>query len=689
MDRVMRVGSLVSFLLCIASFTISLCKGDLYVPCKENERQALLLFKKDLDDPSNMLSSWGGASDCYNWIGLEGEISNSLGNLCKLTAIDLSSNNFWGRVSAIFESHLSNQLESFKNLRYLYLSNNSISGPVPVSLGNLSLLEELAIDNNSFEGVISEVHFTNLTRLINFFANENSLTLKTSPNWLPPFQLSILTLSSLHLDPSELLAWLKSQKHLSALNMSNTGISGTIPIWFWNIYSNGAYFVDLSRNQLSGEPFDPQVSGILINLRSNQFNGSLPLVSSVVSTLDLSNSSFSGTLSHLLRDRSDVPKNLLVLHLGNNLLTGEIPDCRLHWPNLTVVNLEDNNLMGKIPSSIGDLLSLRSLHLRNNKLSGELHVSLQNCEQLLLLDLGGNKFAGSFPIWFGQSLVVLSLRSNQFHGAIPYKLCSLTNLQILDLAHNNISGTIPRCFQNLSSMANTFSSKGLTSIQFFDASFFGFGLFGESYTETAVFVTKGREVNYNTMLRLVASLDLSNMLIGEIPEELTSLISLQTLNLSDNLLTGRIPSKIDDMRMLESLDLSVNQLCGEVSPSISNLTFLNYLNLSYNNLIGQIPKGTQLQSFDMSSYAGNKLCRPPLEECHSTKEVMPPVGDEKHGEGHLLEDGGFYLSLGLGFAFGFWIVLGSLLSNVPWSNALSQFQNIIVKKLYAVIVKCH
>ncbi|XP_048420186.1 receptor-like protein EIX1 isoform X2 [Pyrus x bretschneideri] len=655
---------------------------------------------------------------------LEGEIPNSLGNLCKLTAIDLSSNNFRGRVSAIFESlsrcssgqiyyldlldnnfsgHLSDQLESFKNLRYLYLSNNSISGHVPVSLGNLSLLEELAIDNNSFEGVVSEVHFTNLTRLINFFANENSLTLKTSPDWLPPFQLSILTLSSLHLDPSELPAWLKSQKHLSALNMSNTGISGTIPIWFWNIYSNDAYFVDLSRNQLSGEipnivsanwpkqqRFDPQVSGILIDLRSNQFNGSLPLVSSAVSTLDLSNSSFSGTLSHLLCDRSDVPKNLLVLHLGNNLLTGEIPDCKLHWPNLTVVNLEDNNLTGKIPSSIGDLISVQSLHLRNNKLSGELPVSLQNCEQLLLLDLGGNKFAGSFPLWFGQSLVVLSLRSNQFHGAIPYKLCSLTNLQILDLAHNNISGTIPRCFQNLSSMANTSSSEGLTSIQFLDASFFGFGLFGESYTETAVFVTKGREVNYNTMLRLVASLDLSNnMLTGEIPEELTSLSRLQTLNLSDNLLTGRIPSKIGDMRMLESLDLSMNQLCGELSPSISNLTFLNYLNLSYNNLIGQIPKGTQLQSFDMSSYAGNKLCGPPLEECHSTKEAMPPVGDEKHGEGQLLEDGGFYLSLGLGFAFGFWIVLGSLLSNVPWSNALSQFQNIIVKKLYAVIVKRH
>ncbi|CAN6678527.1 unnamed protein product [Malus baccata var. baccata] len=658
---------------------------------------------------------------------LEGEIPNSLGNLCKLTIFVLSSNNFRGRVSEIFESlsrcsfgqirylhlldnnfsgHLSDQLGIFNNLRSLDLSNNSISGTIPVSLGNLSLLEELVIDHNLFKGVVSEAHFTNLTRLNTFYANENSLTLKTSPDWVPPFQLLRLSLGSWRLDPSQLPAWLQSQKHLLTLNMSNTGISGTIPAWLWNISSVQRMFpniiVDLSCNQLSGEV--PNIDSthwlkqkhfdfstpVLIDLGSNQFNGSLPLVSSAVTALDLSHSSFSGTLSHFFCDRSDVPKNLEILLLDNNLLTGEIPDCWLHWPNLKVVNLEDNNLTGKIPSSIGDLLLLQSLHLRNNNLSGDLPVSLQNCEQLLLLDLGGNKFVGSIQIWFGQSLVVLILRSNKFQGTIPHELCSLTKLQILDLAHNNLSGTIPRCFQNLSSMATKFSSEEAPNIEFVAPSRTGVYIYklDYSYTENAVFVAKGREVKYNTVLRLVTSLDLSrNMLFGEIPEELTNLINLQTLNLSDNLLTGRIPSKIGDMRALESLDLSVNQLSGEISPSISNLTFLNHLNLSYNNLIGQIPKSTQLQSFDLSSYAGNKLCGSPLEECCSTNEAMPPVGDEKHGEGHLLEDGGFYLSLGLGFAFGFWVVLGSLLSNVPWSNAFSQFQNRIVKKFYAAIIE--
>ncbi|XP_048443254.1 receptor-like protein EIX1 [Pyrus x bretschneideri] len=653
---------------------------------------------------------------------LEGEIPNSLGNLCKLTSFDLSSNNFRGRVSEIFESlsscsfgqidslrlsdnnfsgNLSDQLRIFKNLRILDLSNNSISGRIPVSLGNLSLLEELVIDHNSFEGVASEVHFTNLTRLSTFSANENSLTLKTSQDWVPPFQLSTLSLSSWRLDPSQLPAWLQSQKHLSSLNMSGTGISGTIPAWLWNISSvenqemiYQEIYVDLSRNQLSGEVpniasthwLDYSTLGVAIYLGSNQFNGSLPLVSSAVTALDLSNSSFSGTLSHFFCDRSDVKSQAhwtTILLLDNNHLTGEIPDCRLHWPNLEVVNLENNNLTGKLPSSIRDLLSLQSLHLRNNNLSGELPVSLQNCRELILLDLRGNKFVGSIPIWFGQSLVVLILRSNMFQGTIPDELCSLTKLQILDLAHNNLSGTIPRCFQKLSSMATKFSSEEALGIEFLISPYWS-----SYYTENADFVAKGREVKYSTVLRLVTSLDLSrNMLFGEIPEELTNLINLQTLNLSDNLLTGRIPSKIGDMEALESLDLSVNQLSGEISPSISNLTFLNHLNLSYNNLTGQIPKSTQLQSFDLFSYTGNKLCGPPLVERCSTNEAMPPVGDEKHNEGHLLEDGGFYLSLGLGFAFGFWVVLGSLLSNVPWSNAFSQFQNRIVKKFYAAIVK--
>ncbi|KAJ0558782.1 putative non-specific serine/threonine protein kinase [Helianthus annuus] len=66
------------------------------------------------------------------------------------------------------------------------------------------------------------------------------------------------------------------------------------------------------------------------------------------------------------------------------------------------------------------------------------------------------------------------------------------------------------------------------------------------------------------------------------------------------------------MKSLESFDLSVNNLSGELPTSLSGLNFLGTFNVSYNNLIGRIPTGTQIQSFNESSFIGNKLCGAPL-----------------------------------------------------------------------------
>ncbi|CAL2243313.1 unnamed protein product [Prunus armeniaca] len=650
------------------------------------------------------------------------ELDLSLHNLCELMDLDLSFNNFNGNVSEIFDSmsvcgpdklkslslgsnnfsgHLAEHVGNFKNFSHLDLSANSISGPIPVSLGNLSVLTELLIyDNqfngtlpesigqlkmltvldisyNSLEGVVSEVHFTYLTKLKDFVGKGNSLALNTSRGWLPPFQLSRLWLDYWHLG-REFPMWLQTQKQLKLLSLPNTGISDTIPAWFPNISSH-LVALNLSHNQLHGE-IQNIVAGFqsAIDLSSNQFNGSLPFVSSSVSALDLSNSSFSGSLFHFFCDRMDERKNLSSLHLGDNLLTGDIPNCLMNWKWLVMLNLKSNNLSGNIPSSIGYLKRLTSLQLHNNQLSGELPLSMQNCTDLLVVDLGKNKFVGSPLTWIGKSLSilkVLNIRSNNLQGDIPYELCYLKSLQILDLAQNNLSGTIPRCFHNFSAMATFPNSLILT--------------FAEYLMDNVILFTKGRGAEYGRkMLKLVKSMDLSdNMIYGEIPEELTTLVGLQSLNLSKNLLAGRIPSNIGDMKWLESMDFSMNQFSGEIPPSTASLTFLSYLNLSYNNLTGQIPKSTQLQSLDESCFIGNELCGDPLDKNCSANGVIPPPAVEQHRGYHLLEDGWFYLSLGLGFMFGFWGVLGSLLLNMPWSIAFSRFLNCMVVKLYGVIVE--
>ncbi|KAI5346773.1 PREDICTED: LRR receptor [Prunus dulcis] len=280
-------------------------------------------------------------------------------------------------------------------------------------------------------------------------------------------------------------------------------------------------------------------------------------------------------------------------------------DSKHSWQASSSIDLSSNqftgnNLTGSVPTSIGFLHKLTSLQLHNNHLSGEFPLSMQNCTSLLVVDLGKNKLVGSLPIWMGKSLSnleVLNNRSNELQGDIPYELCYLKN---------PLSGAIPRCFHNFSAMAALPISDTPIAI-------------AEYVMDNVMLVTKGREMEYYfKMLRLVISIDLSdNIISGEIPEELASLLGLRSLNLSKNLLTGSIPSKISNMKWLES-----------------------------------IPKSTQLQSLDQSSFIGNHLCGPPLnDDCGTANRMIPPTFEQDRGY-HLLEDKWFYLSLGIGFVLG-------------------------------------
>nr|GMD73773.1 receptor-like protein 12 [Ipomoea batatas] len=597
-----------------------------------------------------------------------GHLPNSLWNLTSLSSLDLSQNMFTGEIPK--------PIGKLNKLQTVSLYNNKLYGPLPENLGySFPMLENLYIEDNMLEGIVTENHFVNLTKLGSLQASGNRLTLNVSLNWIPPFQLGSLYLSGWKLGP-QFPTWLRYQHSIVELDISNAGMQSEVPSWFWRSFQFS--FLNLSHNQLQGKiqsisvvkPFGEMPSSALVYLGSNQFNGPLPRISSHTTELDLSNNSFSENVSNFLCHAQNVPYKLEILHLGGNQLFGEIPNCWMHWPHLKVINMGNNQLIGSIPNSIGLLDQLKSLDMHKNMLFGPIPPSLQNCTLLLKIDLAENGFTGKIPRWLGTRLLHLTffrLRSNKFYGELPLEFCHLKSLRILDLSNNNLSGVIPWCLKNLTAMINE------EVIQ--DGKFeMNYSFYTSGFRESAIVMTKGLEYEYYTIILLLfAEMDLSsNNFIGDIPIDLTNLSRLRSLNLSRNNLTGNIPMEMGNMKLLESLDLSRNQLSGKIPSSFSSLCSLGVLDLSYNNLSGKIPSGTQLQGFNASCYVGNNLCGPPVSQNCSVGDGKIPK-NKNEGDDDSSGVGWFYVSMAIGFAVGFWGICGSLFLMEPWRIAYFKF----------------
>ncbi|XP_076893807.1 receptor-like protein EIX2 [Bidens hawaiensis] len=473
---------------------------------------------------------------------ISGSIPYSIGQLSLLEVLDLSLNQLNGS--------LYDWIGQLSSLKKLYLSHNRLNGPLPDSIGQLSKLVNLDLSFNLLAGVVTETHFSNLVNMNSLEAKANNLTLKLK---VPCFRLQRFSVSSWVLGPHFPL-WLQSQIDLTYLDISNTRISSSMPESFMRFFPN-LYYLNMSHNHIQGTFTLLGVPLVqIVDLSFNEFRGKLPSLAYGMFPilLDLSSNSFVGSLDNLLC--STGVSETSVLDLGNNNLSGVIPDCWDAWPSLVFINVQNNNFSGEIPRTLGSIPYLHLLNMHGNKIGGRLPPSLMNLTALEILQLSVNELSRSIPTWIGTKLTllrILNLRANNFVGNIPHELCYLIHVQILDLAHNNLSGNIPRCFNNFSVLSGMKTNSNVK---------FSFSAVYDDWSSIASesLAMKGREDTYGTILGLVMLLDLSsNNLSGCIPNELMALKKLKFFNLSRNQLTGRIPEEIGDMKALKSLDLSL------------------------------------------------------------------------------------------------------------------------------------
>ncbi|KAH7865666.1 hypothetical protein Vadar_009514 [Vaccinium darrowii] len=608
---------------------------------------------------------------------LSGSFPQNFENLPSLVDLSLSGNQITGSLPDLSSV--------FPSLEYLALQNNQLNGTIDRGLGQLHKLRVFICAFNSLKDTISEAHFSNLSSLIDLDISYNALTCNFSSDWVPPFQLDFIKLSSCKLGP-RFPNWLRTQNTSFALDISNAGIEGNIPTWFWDV-SLLLFYVNISHNQINGSL--PDLSSRLnnhsgIDFSYNLLSGPIPRIPNLAFSLNLSKNMFIGSLSFLC---AIAGKFLTYIDLSENRLSGELPYCWSQFKELSILSLANNNLYGEIPSSIGSLSQIQMLNLRNNNLSGEVPFSLKGCAKLSIIDLRGNRFTGVVPAWLGThltSLIVLILRSNEFNGSIPPQICHLNRIQIFDLSHNQVSGNIPPCFSNFTVLAESKNSNATTIFSYI--SYAGRATDVGTYAADAFVQWKGQDMEYGKNLGLQKTIDLSsNRLSGKIPEQVGSLVGLHSLNLSRNILTGNIIQNVGQMELLESLDLSANKLSGEIPRSLAHLNFLSVLNLSSNNLSGKIPSSTQLQSFDATVYAGNsELCGLPLPKKCPGEETTPKDKSIQEDEDRSITQG-FYLSMGLGFFFGFWGFFGTILFNSRSRHAYFKFLNHITDRICVIM----
>ncbi|CDY18093.1 BnaA01g23540D [Brassica napus] len=212
------------------------------------------------------------------------------------------------------------------------------------------------------------------------------------------------------------------------------------------------------------------------------------------------------------------------------------------------INLEDKSLSGGLAPEISTLSELKTITLQRNKLTGKI-PSFAKLASLQEIYIDSNLFDGVEPGAFAglTSLQILSMSDNPNLSpwSFPSELAESTSLTTIYLDNTTISGALPDIFENFASLQNLrLSYNNIT------------GPLPPSLAKSSI-----------------QNLWINNQLSGlsgsiEVLSGMTSLsqawLQKNHLYLNDNNLTGDIPKVLTSMPSLNLIDVSNNNLTGEI-----------------------------------------------------------------------------------------------------------------------------
>ncbi|KAB5520050.1 hypothetical protein DKX38_024369 [Salix brachista] len=510
---------------------------------------------------------------------LNGIFPQTVFQIPTLEILDLSYNELLQGSFPGFHQNLS--------LQTLLLSNTNFSGTLPQSIGNLEKLSRIELVRNNFTGTIPS-SVANLTQLFYLDLSSNKFEGR-----IPSFRRS-KNLTYVDLSRNNLTGEIPSGHWEGLLSLTYVGLgynafNGSIPSSLFAIPSMQR--IQLSNNRFGGQiPEFPNVSSSLLDtldFSSNKLEGPIP--SSVfdlakLNVLELSSNKLNGTVElHLVQKLRNLTtlslsyNNLTVIASGKNSNVSSPPQIkklRLASCNLRVfpdlrnqlklfhLDLSDNQITGPVPGWISELSLLQYLNLSRNLLVDlERPLSLPG---LTILDLHHNQLQGSIPVP-PSFITYVDYSSNNFSSYIPPNIGMMEdeNRNLGHIKYDPMKLTNGLYYQD--SITVTFKGLELELVKILTV--FTSADFSNNNFEGPIPEVIGQ---FNALYVLNLS---HNALTDHIPPSLGNLSQLESLDLSSNQLTGQIPPLLARLSFLSVLNLSYNRLEGPIPTGSQMQTF--------------------------------------------------------------------------------------------------------------------